>query len=164
MIFVSVGTHNQGFERLVKEADSLALKIEENIFIQKGCANYTPINCKYKNFLTQDEFNQRCKKSSLVITHGGIGSIMTPLLMGKKIIVVPRLKKFKEHTNDHQLQITKELATQRKILAVYDIKMLGQAIKISKSLKRFNHEKNRSTKIIDAIRSFIENYENRYSA
>ncbi len=71
----------------------------------------------------------------MIVTHGGIGSIITPLKMGKPVIVVPRLKKLNEHNDDHQLQITQELERQKKILAVYDISKLEAAIGKAKKLR-----------------------------
>ena len=93
------------------------------------------------------------------MSHGGIGSIMTPLLMGKKVIVVPRLRTYKEHTNDHQLQITKELERHGKVLAVYDIKNLGQTIKKAKAMKSPTIVKNK--RIQKLVEDFIKNYENK---
>lgn len=161
MLFVTVGTHNQGFERLVKKIDEIAPKLDQEIIIQKGRTEYKPKNCKYKAFFPQVGFEKMCRKASVVITHGGIGSIITPLKMGKPVIVVPRLKQYNEHTDDHQLQITKELESQKKILAVYDIANLMGAIKKAKQSKVKNFEKN--GKIPTLIENFIRSYENRYN-
>lgn len=152
MIFVTVGTHNQGFERLIKEADKAAPELGEDVFIQTGYSNYKPRNCKYKNFLQQQEFENICSRSSVIITHGGIGSIMTPLMMGKKVIVVPRFKKYGEHNDDHQIQITKELESQGKIIAVYEIEKLKDAVHKSKKFKTKAIGKN------NRIKKIIENF------
>lgn len=154
MIFVTVGTHNQSFDRLIEEADRIAPLLGEEVFIQTGYTNYKPRNCKYKDFLPQPEFEKKCIESSVVITHGGIGSIMTPLMMAKKVIVIPRLKRLGEHTDDHQLQITKELESEGRVVAVYDISNLIGAIKRSKNLKSKKFGKNNKIKKI--IEGFIE--------
>ncbi len=162
MLFVTVGTHNQGFDRLIKEADKIAPQLAEKIFMQIGCTGYKPKNCAYKDFLPQKDFERACMEASVIITHGGIGSIMTPLIMEKKIVVVPRLKEYNEHTDDHQLQITKELENQKKIIAVYNIANLMDAIKKAKKFKVKSFEKNKKIPIL--IETFIQkNYENRYS-
>lgn len=161
MLFVTVGTHNQGFERLVKKVDEIAPKLDQEIIIQTGHTEYKPKNCKYKAFFTQREFEKMCREASVVITHGGIGSIITPLKMCKPVIVVPRLKQYNEHTDDHQLQITKELEVQKKIIAVYNIENLIVAIKKAKQAKVKKFEKNK--KIPTLIENFIRNYENRYN-
>ncbi len=122
MIFVTVGTHYQGFERLISAVDKLIEKnkIKDTVIMQIGYSKYIPKNCKWFKFIEPDEFLKYCNNSDIIISHGGIGSIIPPLKFKKKLIIVPRLKKFNEHTNDHQLQITKELERQKKIIAIYD--------------------------------------------
>ena len=134
MIFVTVGTHKQGFERLIKAIDDLVNtnKIKDEVIIQTGYTSYVPKRCKWFKFVPQNEFGDLCRKSDIIITHGGVGSIMTPLKFNKTTIVVPRLKKFNEHADDHQLQIVKELEKMGKIIAVYDIDNLYSAISKAK--------------------------------
>jgi UDP-N-acetylglucosamine transferase subunit ALG13 len=156
LIFVTVGTHYQGFERLIKAVDELIKKgkIKEDVTIQIGYSNYIPENCKWFRFLDSGDFIKFLKKSNIVITHGGIGSIVIPLQLKKTVIVVPRYKKFLEHTNDHQLQITKYLENQKKIIAVYDINNLEKAIV---KAKNFSPTKlKRKNKIINLIEDFVE--------
>ncbi|MFA5358084.1 MAG: PssE/Cps14G family polysaccharide biosynthesis glycosyltransferase [archaeon] len=107
MIFVSVGTHKQQFDRLLKEIDGLIenKKIKGTVFAQIGSSYYTPKNFKYKKFLSLEEFDKNVKKCGIFITHAGEGNIGTGLQYEKRMIVVPRLKKFGEHTNDHQLEL-----------------------------------------------------------
>lgn len=140
MIFVTVGTHNQGFERLIKTVDKLVgqRKINEEVIIQTGYTDYTPQNCKWFKFTSFQNFVGICKKSSVVITHGGVGSIMIPLKFKKPTIVVPRLKKFNEHIDNHQLQIVKELEKLKKIIAVYDTNDLYSSINEAKQLNLKN--------------------------
>ena len=154
MILVTVGTHTQNFTRLVKATDDLvgSGKIKDKVVIQTGYTDYKPKNCKWFAFKPLDEFEKLCKRSDIIISHGGVGSIMLPLLLGKSLIVMPRLKKFKEHTDDHQLQIVQELEKQKKIIAIYDVKNLILAIKKAKKFKpkRLQRE--------NRISTIIENY------
>ncbi len=150
-----MGTHNQGFERLVRKADELAKTLKEDVVIQKGCTQYKPINSKYYDFVRQDQFEEICRRARVIVTHGGIGSIITPLKFGKPVIVVPRLKKFREHTDDHQLQITKELEKQKRITAVYDIKNLKAALSETGKTKSAWSEKN--NRIKELVKDFIDN-------
>lgn len=154
MIFVTVGTHDQGFERLVRKIDDLVeeKKIRDNVIIQTGYTEYKPKACKWFKFVSPQEFEKICKKSSLIITHAGVGSIMTCLKFSKSIIVVPRLKKFNEHRDDHQLQITKELENQGKILAVYDVDKLENMISRAKIWRPKKSSKE------NKILSLVDNY------
>lgn len=154
MIFVTVGTHNQGFERLVRKIDGLVegKKIRDKVIIQTGYTGYKPKACKWFKFVSPEEFEMMCEKSNLIITHAGVGSIMTCLKFSKGIIVVPRLKKFNEHRDDHQLQITKELEKQGKILAVYDIDKLESTISKARTWKPKKASKE------NKILSLVDNY------
>ncbi len=130
MIFVSVGTHPQQFNRLLIEIDKLISdgKLKEKVVAQSGVSDYKPKNFKCKSFFDFSELEKNIKKSSSIITHAGAGTIITAINARKKIIVVPRLKKFSEHTNDHQLELAHALEAEGKIIAVYDIEKLGNAI------------------------------------
>lgn len=159
MIFVTVGTHEQGFERLIRKMDELVKdkKVNEKVIIQNGYTAYKPKSCKWFKFITPQQFDQMCKKSDLIITHAGVGSIMTALKFSKTTIVVPRLKKFGEHRDDHQLQITKELEKQGKILAVYDIDDLEKTISKAKNRKpKKMLKRNRISYLVDNYLRKIE--------
>jgi UDP-N-acetylglucosamine transferase subunit ALG13 len=131
MIFVTVGTHEDAFDRLIKEIDELKGHeiLEDEIFIQIGYSNYKPKHCRYEELLGFQDMDEYVKQARIVITHGGPGSIMLPLRYGKVPIVVPRQSKFKEHVDDHQVLFAKKLESLQKIMAIYDISDLNEAIK-----------------------------------
>ncbi len=107
MIFVTVGLHNQGFDRLIKKMDEIAGTIDEDVIMQIGHTNYTPKNATYFRF--KDDFSEIVnlnKNARLVVCHGGAGSIIAALEQKTPVIAVPRLKKFREHLNDHQFEIS----------------------------------------------------------
>lgn len=162
MIFVTVGTHNQSFERLIKAVDKLVeqKKINEEVIIQTGYTNYRPKNCKWFKFIPFQNFVRICKKSNIVITHGGVGSIMIPLKLKKPTIVVPRLKNFGEHSDNHQLQIVKELEKQKKIIAVYDIIDLYPSINKTKQFNLKN-KKQTTPKIFKIIKEQLNEWKKR---
>lgn len=137
MIFVTVGTHTQSFNRLLKKIDELIEKgkIKEKVIAQIGYSTYKPKNYEYFTFTSEEKILELNKKASLIITHAGVGSIITALQFRKPIVVIPRLKKFNEHVNDHQLQIAKVFKKERKILACFDIKNLEKVIKLAKKFK-----------------------------
>ena len=110
MIFVTVGTHEQQFNRLIKKIDQLKKDghIKDDVFIQTGFSNYIPESCDWKKFLSYEEMIQKIKDAKIVITHGGPSSFILPLQYGKTPIVVPRMKKYDEHVNDHQVEFCRK--------------------------------------------------------
>lgn len=136
-IFVTVGTHISGFVRLLKETDDLIERglIKEKVIGQIGNSKYEPKNYNWFRFTSKEDYWDTLKRSKIVITHGGIGSISNALKFNKKTIIVPRRKKFGEHIDDHQLDIAKEFEKQGKIIAVYDINDLKEALEQVKKLK-----------------------------
>lgn len=126
-------------------------KIKDDVIIQTGYTQYIPKKCKWFKFVSQKKFENLCKKSDIIITHGGVGSIMTPLKFNKTTIAVPRLKEFNEHTDNHQLQIVKELEKMGKIIAVYDIgNLYSSIIKAKKfTIKEKKYTSSKIFKIVD---------------
>jgi len=130
MIFVSVGTHEKPFNRLIGEINRLIKEkvIEEDIFIQAGYhSNSTPL-CKFENFIPIEEMDARMDEARVIIIHGGLGSIFQSLMHKKIPIVVPRQKKYLEHVDDHQVINTEILVEKKKIIRVMDIDRLGEKI------------------------------------
>ncbi len=136
MIFVTVGTHYQGFERLIKKMDEIAGKIDDEVIMQIGYTDYEPKNAKWLRFLEREEdILELYKKADVIVAHAGAGTLLTALSFGKPVVVVPRLKKFGEHIDDQQLELAEALESMGKAIAVYDIEKLEDAIKKAKSLK-----------------------------
>lgn len=131
MILVTVGTQDKSFERLLKEIDRLIEKkiIKEEVVVQAGVTKYESKNMKIFDLIPKDEFEELIKKSRFIITHAGVGTVLTGLNNNKKIIAVSRLKKFNEHVNDHQTELVKYFAGNGYILGVNNIKDLESRIK-----------------------------------
>ncbi len=112
MIFVTVGTHEQPFDRLIKKIDELKRDdiITEEVFIQTGFSTYEPKFCQWEKLLPYLEMENKVRDARIVITHGGPSSFIMPLQIGKIPIVVPRKKQFDEHVNDHQVEFCKTVA------------------------------------------------------
>lgn len=104
MIFLTIGTL-QPFDRLVKMVDSLAGdgRIKEQLIGQIGFGDYCPQSIQAYPVLKKKEFDEYMEKASFIIAHAGMGSIITAITLQKPMIVVPRLKQYREHVNDHQL-------------------------------------------------------------
>jgi UDP-N-acetylglucosamine transferase subunit ALG13 len=102
-IFVVVGS-TYPLDRLIKEVDDFDLKKFE-VFAQIGESELKPKNIKFVNFLNYDKIQQKIKWADVVISHAGIGTILDCLTQNKKIILFPRLKRFGEAVDDHQIEI-----------------------------------------------------------
>ena len=111
MIFVTVGTHEQPFDRLLKWIDKMVKegKIKESVIIQKGYTDYEPTHCESHKLIGYDDMQNYIEQARIVITHGGPASFIAPISIGKIPIVVPRKKEFNEHVNDHQVEFSKEV-------------------------------------------------------
>lgn len=112
MIFVTVGTHEQPFNRLIEAVDNLAETgvINEEVIMQTGFSTYEPKHCKWQKLFPYQDMEKYVSEARIVITHGGPSSFIMPLQIGKTPIVVPRQKQFNEHVNDHQVEFSKAVA------------------------------------------------------
>lgn len=129
MIFVTVGTHEQQFNRLLKYMDDWAKTHNEEVVVQTGYSNYVPSYCRWKKIISYEEMIQYVKNARIVITHGGPSSFLEPLKYGKIPIVVPRMQAYKEHVNDHQVDFCEQVNKRiRNIILVKEISELGNAI------------------------------------
>lgn len=131
MIFISVGTHEQPFDRLIKYVDELKERnmIKEDVVIQTGFSTYEPQFCIWKKLFPYQEMIKQVEKARIVVTHGGPASFIMPLQVGKIPVVVPRQKRFNEHVNDHQVEFARIVAKRQKnIIVVEEIEMLKDII------------------------------------
>lgn len=132
MIFVTVGTHEQPFNRLVKAVDELKRDrvITEDVIIQTGFSTYEPKYCQWSKLIPYQQMVKNVENARIVITHGGPASFIMPLQIGKIPIVVPRQHQFDEHVNDHQVEFAISVAERMgTIIPVKDISKLGDIIK-----------------------------------
>lgn len=156
MILVLLGTQDKSFHRLLEQIDKSINKgtIKEEVIVQAGYTKYESPNMKIFDFVSKEELEEYVKESSFIITHAGVGSILDGIRKEKKMIVAARLKKYKEHTNDHQLQILKEFANQKYILPLYDLSCLDKTIA---KLDKFKVKKFKSgNQMIDLITDYID--------
>lgn len=153
MIFVTVGTHEQSFDRLLKWIDKMIEEdvIKEKVIVQKGYTDYEPQNYENYKLIGYDEMQNYIAEARIVITHGGPASFIAPLAIGKIPIVVPRKKEFNEHVNNHQVDFAKEVEKRMKNIIVaekyeelidsitnYDEKVKKLLGSISSNNKKFN--------------------------
>ena len=129
MVFVTVGTHEQQFNRLVSYMDEWASSHDEEVVIQSGFSTYEPKSAKFSKLYPYKTMVELVDKARIVITHGGPSSFIMPLQIGKVPVVVPRMKDFDEHVNNHQLDFARAVAErQGNIIVVEDVTKLGDII------------------------------------
>jgi UDP-N-acetylglucosamine transferase subunit ALG13 len=157
LILVTLGTRAFPFDRLLNELDKLCAEgiIKEELVVQsvssKGhFSHFTP-----KSYFSPEEMSTYMKKSSLIITHGGTGTITDAIKMGKKVIGVPRLSKYKEHIDNHQVELIGFFREQGFIIGIDDVEELAEAIKRSHSFEPIKFVSG-NNKIKEIIRDFIE--------
>ena len=142
-----------GFERLIKKIDEIAGRTDEEIVAQIGSTNYKPKNIKYFSFVEEEEKIQELyKKSRIVITHAGAGTILTLLQNKKPLVVVPRLKEHNEHIDNHQLELTEVINNKGLATVVYDIDKLEGALKNSNNNSSYQQDSD------DNLTSFLKDY------
>ena len=160
MILVTLGTQDKPFVRLLKAIDDEITKgnIKEKVVVQAGYSmdKYETSNMEMFDLIDREAFNKLVNECSLLITHGGVGSILTGLKANKKVIACPRLFKYREHINDHQTQIINEFAKAGYILAYNENDDLEDILKKAKNFKPQKYVSN-SNNLVQIIKDFIDN-------
>ncbi len=155
MIFLTVGTQFP-FDRFIRAVDNIFDQglIDEEIFAQIGETSYKPRNFESVASLEKKVFDECFKKASSVMSHAGVGTITVALKNHKPLLVMPRMKRYKEHVNDHQVATAKKFEELGHILAVYDVKDLPNGIR---KLKNFIPRERKASPdaIADRIRRFL---------
>ena len=156
MIFVTLGSQKFQFNRLLMELDKLVeeKKISNNIFAQIGYSDYKPKNYEFKEFLDREQFSEFMDKCDTVITHGGTGAIVGAVKREKKVIAIPRLAKFGEHVDDHQLQIIDQFTNMNFIVGVKETNEIYEALEQLKTMK-FKKYVSNTENIIKNIEEFL---------
>lgn len=141
MIFVTLGTQSFPMSRLIEEI--LRLKenneIKSEIIVQSGVTKVRKINgVKVFPFLSKEEFDKYVSQSELIISHCGTGNVIEFLKKEKKLLVIPRLSKYGEHVDDHQLELFEYLRKSSLCPTVERIEDLHLEIK---QINKFNFNK-----------------------
>ena len=160
MIFVMLGTQNNSFQRLLEEVDKLISKniIKEEVVVQAGYTQYHPKCEKMKmiDFMPREELDTYEQNANFIITHGGVGSIITSLEKGKKVIAVPRLHQYGEHVNNHQTEIVEKFNQGGNIIGLQSVEELEEAIKKVQDFEPKPYIEN-NKKMLEIIENFIDN-------
>ena len=155
MIFVTVGMHTKGFDRLLKKMDEIAHTLEEEVVMQIGHTSFRPQNAKWFDFTTEAGIKEWCKKARVVVTQPAM-SILDAQEQGVPVIVVPRLKRYDEVIDDHQLDFARELEKESKVIAVYDVDELDKVLQ-KPDLKP--QELAKDKRLVNTLKKYIAQYE-----
>lgn len=160
MIFVMLGTQNNPFQRLLEKIDTLISKnvIDEDVVVQAGYTQYQPQSKKIKiiDFMPREELDTYEQNANYIITHGGVGSIITSLEKGKKVIAIPRLHQYGEHVNNHQTEIVEKFNKSGNIIGLQSVEELEEAIKRVQDFEPKPYVEN-NRKMLELIENFIDN-------
>lgn len=157
MIFVTVGTQLH-FDRLVRAVDQWAgARGIPDVFAQVGPSDHQFQHIQAKQFVEPTDFRKRVEMASVVIAHAGMGSIITALELGKRIIVMPRQASLGEHRNDHQVATVKKFAQQGRIEVAFNEQELIDKLDHLEALDEVDRLSSQASQyLIESIRAFIE--------
>ena len=157
MILVTLGTQDKSFKRLLLAIDKQIIlgNIKEEVIVQAGYTKYESKNMKVFDYIPMDEFNELVNKCDILITHGGVGSIVEGLKNNKKIIACARLKEYGEHTNDHQIEIIEEFSNLGYLIELKDFDKLDEILKEIINFKPKKFISNTSN-MIKLLNNYIE--------
>ena len=157
MILVLLGTQDKEFRRLLeavqKEINNKT--ITDKVIVQAGCTKFESKDMEIFDLIPTDKFENFIDKADIIISHGGVGSIITALKKGKKVIATPRLKQHKEHVNDHQVQIIEKMHKEGYIKGLFNLTKLAEILEEIKNFIPKQFESN-TDNIISVIEEYIE--------
>ena len=158
MILVLLGTQHNEFTRLIQEVENCINNkiIKEQVIVQAGFTKYKSDKMEIFDMISKEELDKYMSKANLIITHGGVGSIIMALEKGKKVIAVPRLHEYGEHVNNHQKEIVKDFNDKGYIIGIEKVEDLKQAIIKSKEFEPKKYQPN-NEKMLKIIEEFIDN-------
>ena len=133
MILVLCGTQKQDFSRMIRAVEELA--DEHEVIVQGGHNQYESNKVKVLGFISQEEMNELYDQADYIITHAGAGSMIQSLKKGKITIAVPRLSKYGEHVNDHQIELADKLEKLGYLLVYHDGDQITEVFKKAKQFK-----------------------------
>jgi len=143
--------HTKGFDRLLKKMDGIARNLEEEVVMQIGHTSFRPQNAQWFDFTTEAGIKEWCKKARVVVTQPAM-SILDAQEQGTPVVVVPRLKRYDEVIDDHQLDFARELEKKGKVVAVYDVDNLEEALrKVDLEPPKLTRDK----RLVSALKKYI---------
>lgn len=127
MIYVTIGTMFLDFPRLLRKMDALAAGTKEPVIMQTGLSVYTPQHAEHFDFKPHGEVLDLQRQARVIVAHAGIGATLDALAARRPFVLVPRLKQFNEHTNDHQRDIAEAVRRRGWGRMILDVEELDEA-------------------------------------
>ena len=158
MILVLLGTQNNSFYRLLEEIEKNIKDgiIKEEVVVQAGYTKFESDKMKIIDLMSKEQLDKFQDEADLIITHGGVGSIISSIEKEKKVIAVPRMHEYGEHVNNHQKEIVKDFNDKGYIIGIEKVEDLKQAIINSKDFEPKKYQPN-NEKMLKIIENFIDN-------
>lgn len=155
-IFVMFGTQDKRFDRLLNAILASKFIKDNDVYVQLGYTKgeYEGIHCQ--EYYSEEELMHQIDIADLIITHAGVGAIVSALKLKKRVIVVPRLGEFKEQNNDHQVQIMERFDKQRYIIPCTDLTKLDETVNNAYNFEPKDYVTEKQG-IVDEITDFIDN-------
>lgn len=159
MIFVTVGSQKFPFNRLLKKVDRMVRDhiITEEVCIQTGSSDYLPSHCRYQTFYDRTQFSEMLQACTILITHGGTGTIIDAVKRGKKTIVVPRLSRYGEHVDDHQLELPARFHEMNLVYTCPDENLLPDILPVVRNHQFDTYQSNTET-FLASVDDFLRSY------
>ncbi len=149
MIFATVGTHYQSFERFVRAVDALAGSTGEEVIIQRGATPLEPAHAQAFTYASASEIEALMRSARVVLTHAGAGSLMMARAVARAIVVVPRVKRFGEMVDDHQLELADALERLGWVAVVRNVGDLPAAIERAPILTRRGDRQGKQALVVE---------------
>lgn len=157
MILVLLGTQNNSFHRLLEEIEQNIKDgtIKEEVIVQAGYTKFESDKMKIIDLMSKEQLDKFQDEADLIITHGGVGSIISSIEKRKKVIAVPRMHEYGEHVNNHQKEIVKDFNDKGYIIGIEKVENLKQAIIKSREFEPKKYKPN-NEKMLKIIEEFID--------
>ncbi len=157
MIFLTIGTQ-EPFDRLLKAVDEIAPQLQTKIVAQIARSTYAAKNFETFAFAAPGQFGRYFNEADLIISHAGMGTIISALQNEKPILIMPRLAQYHEHRNDHQMATAKVFEKLSYVHVAYDERELqSKLLEVYKNGLQPLHKIGRfaSPELINSITGFL---------
>jgi len=155
-VFVTVGSMLP-FDRLVGAMDAWAVAHPgAEVFAQIGDGGAQPAHMAWASMLTPSDFRRRCAASDVIVSHAGMGTILSAAESGRPLVCLPRLPELKEVTSQHQVATARWLRERPGIRVIDDVALLPGVL--AETVPAGGSDAARGgadPQLIEAVRSFL---------